>query len=116
MSTSPKKKELWITQSKRCWYCGKELPLHGAHLEHLTPKSKGGGNEATNLVLSCPSCNLQKGTMSLGEYREHVYWNQIFRMTRTEVEDLKRIIELDGWWNLQPPSPVVFFGERGRTP
>lgn len=28
------------------------------HIDHLTPVSKGGSHHETNLVLSCPTCNL----------------------------------------------------------
>ena len=30
--------------------------------EHVTPRSAGGGNEATNLALSCQGCNSRKYT------------------------------------------------------
>jgi len=36
--------------------------LQGAtfHVEHVVPRSGGGSDEADNLALSCPSCNLGK--------------------------------------------------------
>jgi hypothetical protein len=36
--------------------------LQGAtfHIEHVLPRSAGGTNEANNLALACPSCNLHK--------------------------------------------------------
>jgi len=58
----------WITKKKRlaiylrdgltCAYCGSTLE-DGAKLslDHLKPYSKGGSNEATNLVTCCGKCN-----------------------------------------------------------
>jgi len=42
-----------------CVYCGSKRDLT---LDHVIPKSKGGGNEWTNLVTSCFKCNLKKGS------------------------------------------------------
>lgn len=53
----------WIRADKRlatCLLCGRDL--HNAEprevtLDHITPKSKGGSNESTNLYTCCGSCN-----------------------------------------------------------
>ena len=42
----------------QCVYCGSNKNLT---LDHVIPKSRGGGNEWTNLVTSCFKCNLKKG-------------------------------------------------------
>jgi hypothetical protein len=42
----------------QCVYCGSNKDLT---LDHVMPKSRGGGNEWTNLVTSCFKCNLRKG-------------------------------------------------------
>lgn len=65
----------WITREKRlaiymrdnftCCYCGRSLKNEDPNLvtlDHLVPRNKkvahgGGGNEATNVVTSCKSCN-----------------------------------------------------------
>jgi hypothetical protein len=46
----------------RCQYCLMHQSLQGAtfHIEHVTPRTKGGATNVTNLVLACPSCNLHK--------------------------------------------------------
>ena len=44
---------------RKCYYCGaKDVPLEK---EHILPKAKGGTNRASNLTLSCRSCNIKKG-------------------------------------------------------
>jgi hypothetical protein len=58
----------WIRQSTRlaiylrdgmaCCYCGASVEQGAAlSLDHVKPHSKGGGNEATNLVTCCSRCN-----------------------------------------------------------
>ncbi|WP_141205569.1 RNA-guided endonuclease IscB [Streptomyces griseorubiginosus] len=44
-----------------CAYCDATgVPLN---IEHLTPRSRGGSNRITNLVLACVPCNRAKGSM-----------------------------------------------------
>lgn len=46
----------------RCEYCRMRQNLQGAtfHIEHIVPKSRGGGDELDNLAWACPGCNLRK--------------------------------------------------------
>jgi CRISPR/Cas system Type II protein with McrA/HNH and RuvC-like nuclease domain len=41
----------------QCVYCGSKRELT---LDHVIPKSKGGGNNWENLVTSCSKCNVKK--------------------------------------------------------
>lgn len=47
-------------QGRRCFYCGDEL---GAdyHVDHFIALARGGTNDATNIVIACPTCNRRKG-------------------------------------------------------
>lgn len=38
------------------------------HLDHALPRSRGGSDHAENMRLSCPPCNIDKGTMNEWEY------------------------------------------------
>ncbi len=49
-----------------CAYCGQPLDLY--HADHIVPLSRGGGNDAANLALACPSCNMSKKDKSLLEW------------------------------------------------
>jgi hypothetical protein len=40
-----------------CVFCGAEKDLQA---DHLVPKSRGGKNDADNLVLSCKTCNISR--------------------------------------------------------
>jgi len=58
-----KRLAIYIRDSFTCAYCGASLRNADAAtitLDHLLPRSAGGGNEATNLVTACRSCNSQR--------------------------------------------------------
>jgi 5-methylcytosine-specific restriction endonuclease McrA len=44
-----------------CQYCGIELCDKTSTIDHVTPRSKGGGSTWTNMVAACKDCNLSKG-------------------------------------------------------
>lgn len=50
-----------------CQYCGATEASSGAklHLDHLLPRSAGGADVATNLVVACRSCNSARHDMPL---------------------------------------------------
>lgn len=58
----------WRTTGGRCWYCGRHLHPRDFHLDHLVPRSRGGG-DGLNLVPACPPCNLRKGNLDLETFR-----------------------------------------------
>ncbi len=63
MSVSAETVRIVLTRAAdRCEYCRMHQSLRGAtfHVEHVTPRTAGGSDEATNLALSCPGCNLSK--------------------------------------------------------
>ena len=66
----------WIRKEKRlaiylrdglaCCYCGQSIE-DGTKLtlDHLKPYSKGGSNDATNLVTCCAICNSKRGNRTV---------------------------------------------------
>lgn len=58
--------QMFDSQNGKCYICGRELDLTGcgknmATIDHVHPKSLGGTNEQSNLMLSCLHCNQLKG-------------------------------------------------------
>lgn len=55
-----KRLAIYIRDGFGCAYCGRDLrnaaPAE-VTLDHLLPRVAGGGNEATNLITACRSCN-----------------------------------------------------------
>ena len=58
--------KLLLTQEDRCFYCSNDLVKY--HLDHMTPISRGGLHDDSNLCLSCPSCNLRKNAKTAEEF------------------------------------------------
>lgn len=55
---------------RRCAYCGREnLPLE---VEHVVPKSRGGTDRVSNLVMSCRQCNDEKGGLLPDEWLQRL--------------------------------------------
>lgn len=70
--------QLWENQDGKCAYCGKQMVRYNdldndlfrdeAHnyrhdycnIDHVTPLSKGGLHEISNIVLACKACNMEK--------------------------------------------------------
>jgi hypothetical protein len=85
--TSSEAKRKWRQSIKEKWnhqcaYCGSEENLT---LDHITPRSKGGSNRATNVLCACKECNNSKGHITWYDW----YMKQSFFTT----ERLSAIIE-----------------------
>lgn len=65
--TQATRQEIFARDSYECQYCGSHENLT---IDHITPLSKGGGNENENLATCCVSCNCAKGELSLPEFLE----------------------------------------------
>jgi 5-methylcytosine-specific restriction endonuclease McrA len=49
-----------------CTYCGaRKVPVE---IDHVVPRSLGGSNRISNLILACRPCNVIKGNLSLTEF------------------------------------------------
>lgn len=53
-----------------CAYCGHRVKLSNATLDHILPRSKGGLDTPSNLVLACERCNQTKASRSATEWRD----------------------------------------------
>jgi len=58
---------LFKNQNGLCFYCRCDISK-GYHIEHMIPLSRGGMHDLKNIVLSCPDCNLRKGTQTAEEF------------------------------------------------
>lgn len=67
----PKRAIVFAKNNGKCFYCDDQLEIDGEwHIEHKTPKSKGGSNDLENLVPACPSCNLKKSAKTAKQFLE----------------------------------------------
>ena len=58
---------LYGEQEGNCKGCGVHFPFQNMTVDHLTPRSKGGGDHKENLQLLCNSCNSRKGSGTQAE-------------------------------------------------
>ncbi len=79
------KYELFHDQKEKCAGCGEKILFKNFHIDHIVPRSKGGGDERKNLQLLCVSCNSRKGTMDDTEFKE--------MLIREAVEYSRRLSE-----------------------
>ena len=75
--TSAEAKRLWRRSIKEhfdctCVYCGKTYELSKLTIDHVHPRSLGGG-DLRNLVAACQSCNQQKGSNNWLSYMRQTF-------------------------------------------
>ena len=88
----------WITPERRlaiylrdeftCAYCGVKMFQFKPGLialDHLKPRSKGGGNESSNLVCVCSLCNSKRGNTPWRQYATGGAIERVRRLTRRKV-------------------------------
>lgn len=53
-------RQLYYVYGGECQYCLKKIPYTAATRDHVLPRSRGGSNDDSNIVLSCLKCNSKK--------------------------------------------------------
>lgn len=55
------RRNIFARDGNRCQYCGKKFPTSELSLDHVVPRTLGGGNAWENIVCACTKCNAKKG-------------------------------------------------------
>jgi 5-methylcytosine-specific restriction endonuclease McrA len=55
------RRNIYARDRNLCQYCGKRFPTSELSLDHVLPRSQGGGTSWGNLVCCCVKCNVRKG-------------------------------------------------------
>ena len=105
-------RELFETANGRCAYCGNPVTLHAnrdtlrmqATCDHVTPKTRGGGEEQENLVLACWMCNKVKDTMTGEEFR---YLISNLEVHPDYIDYVKKRIVRQARHSLRPIKPAA---------
>ena len=105
--------EIHAKYGGRCAYCGKEIPLNGFHVDHLTPIYRGlvgweERDESSVKMPACGRCNRWKSVHSLEQFRAEIE-AQVARVRRGSAgfrlaEDFGQIEST--------PHRVVFYFEQ----
>lgn len=73
-----KRQQIWDKTGGKCWYCGSDLPEKGWHADHVEPIRRNWwentclnpeNENEDNKVPTCASCNIQKGPLSVEQFR-----------------------------------------------
>jgi 5-methylcytosine-specific restriction endonuclease McrA len=54
------RRNIYHRDANTCQYCGRRFPTSELSLDHVTPRSRGGGDSWENLVCACTGCNARK--------------------------------------------------------
>lgn len=60
---------LWARDGGRCQYSGRKLAIGEADIDHIVPRSRGGGDSWENCVISDRTINRRKGAQTPSEAR-----------------------------------------------
>ncbi len=63
------RRNLFARDGHRCQYCGDAKPINQLSLDHVLPRSRGGGTTWENTVCCCVTCNTRKGSRTPKEAR-----------------------------------------------
>jgi Restriction endonuclease len=55
------RRNIYLRDGFKCQYCLKILSTEQLTIDHVIPKSRGGGTRWDNVVAACHRCNLRKG-------------------------------------------------------
>lgn len=55
------RRNIFARDSNHCQFCGHKFPMSELSLDHVVPRSQGGGASWENLVCCCVKCNTKKG-------------------------------------------------------
>ncbi len=57
--------KVFASKGAQCVYCG----LDASHVDHRTPKARGGTDALANLEPCCAACNISKGKKTVEEWQ-----------------------------------------------
>ena len=94
---------LFNVQNGRCYYCGCKISdiknnKNKYHIDHYQSIYDGGSNAITNIVLSCPSCNWDKGIEDGYSYRTKAI-RRADQEHKVVIRNVRK--EVDKFWNEQ---------------
>jgi len=55
------RRNIFARDNNQCQYCGKKFATIDLSLDHIVPRSQGGGSSWENVVCACIKCNVRKG-------------------------------------------------------
>ena len=90
--------ELYEKQDGKCVGCHDDIPIEKMTYDHIVPRSRGGGDDGSNIQLLCDLCNNGKDSMSQDLFLEltAMYRSQNKRCAECgKHETLRRMKSID---------------------
>ena len=92
----------------QCFYCGADMrgwEPGQMHIDHFYPRSKGGGDELDNLVVSCAQCNLSKNNRE--PTPDEVARFQAHLVKHAQLETSDKVVLLDRMGLLEQQKDIA---------
>lgn len=77
-----------------CVYCGDELTLRTATLDHLIPQDINGPNTPVNLVVACGACNSSRKKAHWQQWVKRKFSDAAAIIRRVELQRRQRVVRL----------------------
>jgi 5-methylcytosine-specific restriction endonuclease McrA len=103
------RRNIYARDRNHCQYCGKRFATSELTLDHILPRSRGGGMSWTNLVCCCVKCNVRKGGRTPAEAHMHLITEPIkprrspaitLRLTSDKYASWKQFLNA-AYWNVE---------------
>ena len=78
-------KRLCARAGWRCAWCGK--PMDKLVPDHIVPLARGGTNDLSNIVPSCPACNLRRGAKPVWQWVTFEAFERLYRRLHPGAAD-----------------------------
>jgi 5-methylcytosine-specific restriction endonuclease McrA len=69
IALAPTRRSVMVRDNYTCQYCGATPGRSNLTLDHILPRSRGGGTTWDNVVAACRTCNVRKGSRTPEEAR-----------------------------------------------
>jgi 5-methylcytosine-specific restriction endonuclease McrA len=96
-SMSPTRKNIYWRDKYICQYCAGHFKYKNLSLDHVIPKSRGGGRGWLNLVTCCHTCNQKKGSKTPSEASMTLI--RVPRVPKASIIDLYHHISVPEIWH-----------------
>ena len=103
------RRNIFARYGNLCQYCGKRFPTSELSLDHVLPRSQGGGSSWENIVCACVACNVRKGgrttkqaSMALIRRPEKPKRSPMLnqKLTNSKYESWKTFLE-NAYWSVE---------------
>ena len=93
------RRNVFLRDNNTCQYCGRQGKTKNFNIDHVLPQAQGGKSVWKNLVLSCISCNQEKGNRTPAQAGMHLS-RKPFEPKWFELHDKADPARLETWSEL----------------